>query len=227
MCDGQYKEMQNFLREQSEDINSVNMVGEISTFLYEFSKKQIINVDILQLFNQLLQALKEFCTGNYKNREIAFNANVVSVINYILQIDITKVKKSGHRHTTLVTNINYQLDSKPAQKTKEPDIDYVQLRKLALEIKVAAIGLLDALLEEISNKTSKLSQQIAEGLDMNALHWSMLDFYELKGDHDLIRLEVDDNAYRALFDCYKIIMHLVDIGIAPLETLSESVHTIY
>ena len=214
--------MQNFLREQSEDLNSVNMVFEIATFLYDFSKKQVINIDILQLFNQLLQALKEFCTGNYKNREIAFNANVVSVINYVLQIDITKISKSGHKHgAALVANIDQQLESMSSdQKTKE-NIDYIQLRRLALEMKVAAVGLLDALLEEITNKASKLPQQIAEGLDMNALHWSMLDFYDLKGDQDLIDLEVDDDAYRALFDCYKVVVHLVDIGIAPLETLSE------
>ena len=47
MCDGQYKEMQNFLREQSEDIHSVNMVAEMATFLYEFSKKHIISIDTL------------------------------------------------------------------------------------------------------------------------------------------------------------------------------------
>ncbi len=225
MCDGQYKEMQNFLREQSEDIHSVNMVAEMATFLYEFSKKQVISIDILQLFNQLLQALKEFCIGNYKNREVIFNANVVSAINYVLQIDITKIRGSrrfGRNENTTVVTSAAELDSIGTnQETNEQKIDFIQLRKLALEMKSSAVELLDALLEEISNTCSKLSQQIAEGLDITALHWSMLDFYILKGDHDLIRLEIDDNAYRALFGSYKIIMHLVDIGIAPLDVLSE------
>ncbi len=225
MCDGQYKKMQNFLREQNESIHSINMVAEIATFLYEFSKKHVISIDILQLFNQLLEALKEFCIGNYRNREVVFNANVVSVINYVLQIDITKIRGSGrfgrNENTTVITDVA-ELDSIGThQDTKEKNIDYIQLRKLAFQMKASAVELLDALLEEISNKTSKLSQQIAEGLDITALHWSMLDFYILKGDQDLIRLEIDDNAYRALFDSYRIIMHLVDIGIAPLETLSE------
>ena len=222
MCDNQYKEMQNYFREQSENINSINMVGEIATFLYEFSKKHIISIDILQLLNQLLQALKEFCIGNYKNREVVFNANVVSVINYVLQIDITMITGSQRfDDTTFITNIE-ELDNigfGPDVKVK--NLDYTQLRKMALEMKVSAVELLDALLEEISNETSKLSLQIAEGLDIHALHWSMLDFYILKEDQDLIRLEIDDNACKALFDSYRIIMHLVDIGMAPLETLSE------
>ena len=225
MCDGQYKEMQNYLREQSEDIHSVNMVGEMATFLYEFSKKQVLSINILHLFNQLLQALKEFCIGNYKNREVVFNANVVSVLNYILQIDISNIRGSGRfgqrENTTVITN-HIELDYIGADdQINQQSVDFVQLRRLALQMKASAVELLGALLEEISKETSKLSQQIAEGLDIAALHWSMLDFYILKGDQDLIRLEIDDNAYRALFDSYRIIMHLVDVGIAPLETLSK------
>ena len=41
MCDGQCREMQNYLREQSGDIENVNMVEEIASFVYEFSKKQV------------------------------------------------------------------------------------------------------------------------------------------------------------------------------------------
>ena len=208
--------MQNFLREQEENVHGVNMVGELATFLYDFSKKESISVDIMRLLNQLLQTLTEFCTGNYRNCEIIFHANVVSVINYVLQIDIKNIRpvKTCENISSIVADADTSTNRKSAK-------DYVQLRKLALNVKVSAVELLDALLEKISTKTFKLSQQIAEGLDINALHWSMLDFYELKGDQDLIRLEVDDDACRALFDCYKIIMHLVDIKIAPLETLSE------
>ena len=212
MCDGQFREIQNYLREQSEDINSVNMVGEIASFLYNFSKKRVLSQQNLLLLIQLLKALNEFCIGNYKNREVTFNENIVSVINYVLQIDITKIKKQRH-NTVVISNTVFG--------GNEGKTDYVQLRRMALEMKAAAVQLLDALLEEISNKTSKLSHQIAEGLDIHALHWSMLDFFVLKSDPHLIKIRSEDNAYRALFDSYKIIMHLVDGGIAPRESLSK------
>ena len=227
MCDGQYKDMQNYLREQSEDIYSVNMVGEIASFLYEFSKKQVYSVDTLMLVNQLLQALIEFCIGNYKNREAVFNANIISVINYALQIDITKIKGAGRfgrsvNETVVSAIYDPATDLERSSDQKKAKIDYVTLRKMALEMKAKVVQLLDALLEEISNKSSTLSHQIAEGLDVAALHRSMLDFYILKSDPDLIRLHYEDNASRALFDSYKIIQHLVDSGFAPIESLSKS-----
>ncbi len=142
MCDGQYKEMQNFLREQSESIHSINMVAELATFLHEFSKKHVISIDILQLFNQLLQALKEFCIGNYKNREVVFNANVVSVINFVLQIDITSIRGSGmfgpSENTTVITNFTELDNIGGDEDTNEQNIDYIQLRRLALEMKASA-----------------------------------------------------------------------------------------
>lgn len=221
MCDGQFRSMQNYLREQSEDINSVNMVSEIASFLYSFSKKHVISEQTLLLLNQLLQALNEFCIGNYRNREVTFNENIVSVVNFVLQIDITKIKRLGRsENTTVVSNLSAIDDIGTGGANDK--IDYTYLRRLALEMKASAIELLDALLEEISNKTSKLSHQIAEGLDMQALHWSMLDFFVLKGDPELIKLKVEDNAYRALFGSYRIIMHLVDTGVASLDSLSKT-----
>ena len=216
MCDGQFREVQNYLREQSEDINSVNMVGEIASFLFTFSKKNVLSEQTLLLLNQLIQALNEFCIGNYKNREVTFNENIVSVINFVLQIDITKIKKAKQT-LTVVTNF----DEFPSS-TSQSKLDYPYLRQLALEMKASAVQLLDALLEEISNTTSKLTHQIFEGLDIHALHWSMLDFFVLKNDPDLVKLQSDDNAYRALFDSYRIIMHLVDSGVASLEKLSKN-----
>ena len=223
MCDGQFRSMQNFLREQSEDINSVNMVGEIASFLYGFSKKHVITEKTMILLTQLLKALNEFCIGNYKNREVTFNENIVSVINFVLQIDITKIKRQGrNENTTVVSNLSAIDDLAIGRSAdRESKTDYVQLRAMALTMKASAVQLLDALLEEISNKTSRLSHQIAEGLDIHALHWSMLDFFVLKSDPDMIKLRNEDNAYKALFDIYKIIMHLADTGVAPLQSLSE------
>ena len=192
--------MQNFLREQTDDSNNVNMVSEMATFLYEFSKNRLLNIKTLELFTQLLQALKEFCVGNNENRRDIFDANIMSVINYVLQIDITNIR---------------------CKETDGVKCDCANIRKMALQLKASAVELLDVLLEEISIKPSNISQQIAEGLDIPALHWSMLDFYTLKDDPDLRLLEFNDNAYRALFGCHRVVMHMLDNKLAPVDSLSK------
>lgn len=205
MCDGQYKVMQNFLRKQTDDSHNVNMVKEMANFLYEFSKNQFLNCETLKVFNELLQALKEFCAGNKENRRVIFNASTMSVINYVLQIDITSINGDSNNYNN---------------PPPDPHL-YPKLRRMALELKVSAVELLDNLLEEITIKPSNISQQIAEGLDIPALRESMHDFYTLKDDADLRQMEFDDNAYRALFGCHRIIMFMIDCELAPKNILGK------
>ncbi len=223
MCDGQYKEMQNFLREQSESIQSINMVEEISSFLYEFSKKRLITSDTLPLLIEILQSLIELCSGNYKNNETIFNIQIISTINFILQIDITRIKNQSRFrcHTTVITNYS-DLDTigGNGRDEKRAEIDYVVLREKALHLKSSAVELLGVMLEEVSTQTKSLSVQIAGALDIHALHWSMVDFFELKVDKDLIKEKSADDASRALFKAYSIIRHLMDSSTSP-ENLSE------
>jgi len=203
MCDGQYKKMQDFLRKQSDDpAANVDMVGEIATFLYEITKKHVIYEQTLELIKQLLLVLVELCTGNYSNRVVAFNMNIISVINYLLQIDIIQIKCDGHEFDLNEKEIKFLLNQ-------------------AFEIKASAVQLLESLLEEISPDTPLMSKQIAEGLNFEALRWSMVDFYLLKSDKYLIAMENDDDARRALFNCYKIMMHLVDCRLFKLDELSK------
>ena len=209
MCDGQFREMQNYLRQQTDNAYSVNMVAETAYFLYIFSKKQNICEESIQLFNNLFQALNEFCIGNHENREVVFNKNIIPVINYILQMGIVKKTVKPADSASNASMVVY-----PAN-----------LQKMALEMKASSVQLLVALLEEISSKSTKLTCQIAEGLDIHALHLSMLDFYILKSDPDLIKLQSEDDAHRALFDTYKILMYINDSGASTSTSLSEYLTT--
>ena len=200
MCDGQYKEMQNFLREQTQSIQSINMVQEITSFLYEFSKKRLITSETLPLLNKVVQSLIELCSGNYKNSEVIFQQQIVSIINYFLQIDITEIKSK----------------IEPDNKLEK---EYTELRKKGLELKASAVELLEVMLENVSPKTKDLSRQITGGLDIHALHWSMVDFFILKDDEELIKAEYDDNATRALFKTYSIIKHLIYNEVTSLTSL--------
>ena len=225
LCDGQNRQMQNFLREQSKSFSSINVVGEITSVLYEFTEKRQISYDSLPLYIEILQSLIEVCLGNYKNHKVVFNKHITSVINFIFQIDITGIKppsRFGRRvSTTVITDIADMEDLGNTPENGSSKLNYVDLRVMALKLKVSAIELLEVMMEEISTKSKRLTQQIAEGLDIRGLHSSMADLFLLKSDKDIIQKEHDDNASRALYKAYKIIMHLVDSENGSLESLSK------
>ena len=172
MCDGQRREMQNYLREQNESIHNFNIVEELTFFLYEYSKRRVITSDSLPLITETFQSLIELCSGNYDNSKVIFNKQIVSMINYYLQIDITSIEPER-------------------EKLSDPP-----LRKNALVLKATVVELLEVMLEKVSSDTEELTHQIADGLDIRALHFSLHDFYVLKDDEDLKHEEADDDASR-------------------------------
>jgi len=66
MCDGQYRLMQNYLREQRDNISTINLVGEVALFLQHFYTD--INPETMDLVHLILQTLIEMCVGNYPNQ---------------------------------------------------------------------------------------------------------------------------------------------------------------
>ena len=57
MCDGQYRLMQNYLREQPDNIKTINLVSEICIFLQSFYVDA--TKDNIVLINQVIQTLIE------------------------------------------------------------------------------------------------------------------------------------------------------------------------
>ena len=234
MCDGQYREMQNYLREQKESINSVNMVGEVAVFLQQIFQSRDINPETVDVLHQLLQTLIEMSVGNYTNQEVIFNKQIMSIINHILQLDITNITKNsdeqlrvsevmdhaptGESNPDAVAKLKlYQPRIKAFANTKEA----LELRKKALDLKGSAVELLEAMLEETNVKTKRLALQVAGGLDVGAVQGSMIDFDCLFQDDELKKEEYDDNAERALYRSYHIFKRLKDYGVKKLSSKSN------
>ena len=57
MCDGQYRPLQNYLREQPDNIKTINLVSETCTFLSSFYVN--ITEDNMVLIKSVLQTLIE------------------------------------------------------------------------------------------------------------------------------------------------------------------------
>ncbi|CAH1800283.1 unnamed protein product [Owenia fusiformis] len=83
MCDGQNAEIQNYLREQPDNIKSFNLVAETARFLSLLYSN--INANTIGLVTQLFNTLVEFTSGNIYNQAIVFDNKVCDYINFILR----------------------------------------------------------------------------------------------------------------------------------------------
>jgi len=88
MCDGQFWLMQNYLREQRDNIHTINLVGDVALFIQHFYHD--ISVETVELVHLILQTLIEMCVGNYPNQAVIFNRQILEVLNSIFQIDIVE-----------------------------------------------------------------------------------------------------------------------------------------
>ncbi|XP_064599288.1 inositol 1,4,5-trisphosphate receptor type 1-like [Liolophura sinensis] len=83
VCDGQHRGLQDYLREQPDNVKSFNIVGEIAQFLNVVYSS--INVKTIDLVIQLFSTLNEFCSGNQENRSVIYDRKVVDYVNFILR----------------------------------------------------------------------------------------------------------------------------------------------
>ena len=100
MCDGQYRPMQNYLRDQPDNIKRVNLVSETCTFISSFCVD--ITRDNIQLISSVLQTLIEMsvvsqsdmCTHLY----IYLKINLISVITGKLYKPRSSLQSPDNRH---------------------------------------------------------------------------------------------------------------------------------
>ncbi|CAC5357472.1 unnamed protein product [Mytilus coruscus] len=83
ICDGQNADLQNYLREQPDNVKSFNIVAETTQFLnvvYSAITKRTIGLAV-----GVFSSLNEFCAGNQENRVVLYGNKIVDYINFILR----------------------------------------------------------------------------------------------------------------------------------------------
>ncbi|KAK3095936.1 hypothetical protein FSP39_021047 [Pinctada imbricata] len=85
LCDNQCAEIQNYLREQPDNIKSANLVAEVTKFMNILFTN--INEKSLPLVVQLFDTLVEFTSGNVMNRANVFENKICDYINFILRLE--------------------------------------------------------------------------------------------------------------------------------------------
>ncbi|XP_052783710.1 inositol 1,4,5-trisphosphate receptor type 1-like isoform X3 [Mya arenaria] len=86
MCDNQHDGLQNYLREQPDNIKSVNLVGETTKFLNILYAS--INKNSVGLITQVFETLVEFTSGNSVNQSVVFDNKICDYVNHILRVGV-------------------------------------------------------------------------------------------------------------------------------------------
>ena len=88
-------------------------------------------------------------------------------------------------------------------------------------MKGSAIELLDVMLEKTSEKSTGLIKDIANNLDIEALHLTLMEFYELMNDRTVKVKGYNDEAEAGLFRTYHALVHLMDYEV-PKEKIGAN-----
>ncbi|KAK3610323.1 hypothetical protein CHS0354_029792 [Potamilus streckersoni] len=83
MCDGQNHSLQNYLREQPDNVKSFNIIGEVTRFLNVIYSN--ITGKNIELVIQLFESMNEFTAGNQENRVVIYDNKIIDYINFILR----------------------------------------------------------------------------------------------------------------------------------------------
>ena len=84
-----------------------------------------------------------------------------------------------------------------------------------VNLKGSCIELLEAMLEETNDCSKELVGEIQNAIQIEALHDTMVELYELMNDAGVKAAGQDDEAEAALFRTYHVLVHLTDYGVPP------------
>ncbi|XP_070173454.1 inositol 1,4,5-trisphosphate-gated calcium channel ITPR3-like [Littorina saxatilis] len=129
MCDNQHKGLQDYLREQPDNIKSVNLVAETTRFLSILYGN--VNGQSAPLIIQLFDTLVEFTSGNFHNQAIVFDNKVCEYVNHILRAGTFKgcsLEQTYSLKKAIVTLVRALCEENP------PDTKGVETQTLSGEV---------------------------------------------------------------------------------------------
>eukprot|EP00043_Microstomoeca_roanoka_P019214 m.213666 g.213666 ORF g.213666 m.213666 type:complete len:2617 (+) comp16958_c0_seq4:400-8250(+) len=100
MCEGHNFQLQEYLRDQPDNIHPINLVNVTVDFLATMMED--VSNDTIELIIQTIETLVEFAQGCPNNQQSIFDAKVVDSINYLIRIPkfhvTCKVEKVARLH---------------------------------------------------------------------------------------------------------------------------------
>ncbi|XP_076096104.1 inositol 1,4,5-trisphosphate-gated calcium channel ITPR3-like isoform X9 [Mytilus galloprovincialis] len=202
MCDNQHNDLQNYLREQPDNIKSVNLVAETTKFLQIVYSN--INDKSLPLVVQLFDTLVEFTSGNQQNQAVIFDHKICDYINHILRVG--QFKGCGKKEVyVLKKSIATLVRSLTEENPKDSDED-----------NAPAQGVQIATLSKHGQIKVRSKKEVMEYLDTPLFISTMTEAYQ-----DMQR--VDDDPILQKGDCdFEELKELIsEVGFAYYHILSR------
>eukprot|EP00056_Hartaetosiga_gracilis_P010415 m.153526 g.153526 ORF g.153526 m.153526 type:complete len:2653 (+) comp13309_c1_seq5:67-8025(+) len=148
MCEGHNLKIQNYLRDQPDNIHPINLVNVAVEFLT--SSLEEISPDTIELITQTVETLVEFAQGCPNNQLSIFDAKAIDSINHLLRFpgfhDATPMGEVGESHADVLPGV----------------FDPCKVAKLHL----GCANLVLAMMENSDNATQKLAKEIEQTLDI-------------------------------------------------------------
>ena len=85
LCDGQNTDIQNYLRDQYDNLKNIDIVGESANFMSLLYSS--VNSSSIGLVTQLMDSLIEMVQGNEANQVVVFDRKIIDYINHMLRMD--------------------------------------------------------------------------------------------------------------------------------------------
>ncbi|KAL4233979.1 hypothetical protein ACF0H5_005634 [Mactra antiquata] len=217
MCDGQNHTLQDYLREQPDNVKSFNIIGETTQFLNVIYSN--INAETIDLVIQLFDTMTEFTAGNQENRVVIYDNKIIDYINFIFRAGdffdspLDKVLALREVISNLVLSLIEENGPGPTQVAMEV--------KDTLD-KKAVVGLMTECFEHHGIDKKKLEEMKyfeAEGVWPATKNKGFAAFKDkmirkiTNRDHDPLAEEYEDVGYRL----YLILARMVDIDQELLE----------
>ncbi|XP_074653546.1 inositol 1,4,5-trisphosphate-gated calcium channel ITPR2-like [Tubulanus polymorphus] len=102
LCDGQNVDLQNYLREQPDNVISCNLLAQVVEFTSEVYSN--INPVTIELTSRILDTINEMVVGNHKNQMVALDNKIIDYVNYILRAK-QFMSCSSEQSIELVSNV--------------------------------------------------------------------------------------------------------------------------
>lgn len=195
LCDGQNTGIQNYLREQPDNIKSFNIVAETAQFLNIVYSN--INDKTIDLVIQLFSTLNEFCSGNQENRVVMHDRKIIDYINFILRagemqdcpskkvlelrlgiarLIISLIEENGHGASEIAKEVKDTLDKKAICEGMTWCYELAQSEKTKMEdfIKVGQTNYIQSA-KSIAQFGGNLLQEVVKGKKTSKLKEMVLE----------------------------------------------------
>ena len=107
ICDGQNRNVQNYLREQRDNYTGVNVIAEVAVLLQNFSLD--IDRETMDLVHLTFQTLIEMCVGNYPNQNVIYHRQIIEALNYIFALKVYNTNRIGNAMTEdTIKDVRYE-----------------------------------------------------------------------------------------------------------------------